>query len=96
MSESKKTVAEGLAHCSGKVAEILQGPLADADQWPADRRWWLQLGFNLGRYSELSEEGRKVWDDWKAAIEAADFAAIDKLVQLMKQKAVEAKPTESD
>lgn len=96
MAEPKKTRAEGLAHCSGKLAEILQGPLAEAGQWPADRRWWLQLGFNLGRYSELSEEGRKVWDDWKAAIENADFGAIDKLVQSMNQKAVEANAAESD
>ena len=96
MAEPKKSLAEGLIHCSGKVAEITRGPLADADAWPADRRWWLQLGFNLGRYSELSEEGRKVWDDWKAAIESADTRRIEELAHLMHLKAVEANRPESD
>ena len=96
MAEQKKSLAEGLTHCSGKVAEISQGPLADPATWPADRRWWLQLGFNLGRYSELSGEGRKVWDDWKAAIESADERRIEELAHLMHSKAVEANQQESD
>lgn len=96
MAEAKKTMAHGLAHCSGKVAEITQGPLADPSAWPNDRRWWMQLGFNLGRYSELTEEGRKVWDDWKAAIEAADTKRMDELTQVMINKSVEANQKESD
>jgi hypothetical protein len=94
MAETKKSLAEGLAHCSAKVAEITQGPLADPAAWPADRRWWLQLGFNLGRFSELSGEGRKVWDDWKAAVEAGDTRRMEELAHLMNLKAVEANQQE--
>ncbi|MEI7923717.1 MAG: hypothetical protein WCJ40_17545 [Planctomycetota bacterium] len=88
MSSSNKTLVEALEHCSAKAAEIITGPLADSSDWPGDRRWWLQLGFNLGRFSELSGEGRSVWDAWKFAIETRDFTALEKLLDQMKNVAL--------
>lgn len=85
MKPEKQSKEEGLKHSVTKLAEILSGPLSASEQWPQDRRWWLQLGYNLGRYSELSEEGRKVWDDWKVAIESKDNVLIKKLLTTMKQ-----------
>lgn len=85
MKTEKQSKEEGLRHSVTKLTEILSGPLSASDQWPQDRRWWLQLGYNLGRYSELSEEGRKVWDDWKVAIESKDHVLIEKLLTAMKQ-----------
>lgn len=86
----------GLVHCSAKAGEILNGPLSDKTRWPDDRRWWLQLGFNLGRYSELSNEGREVWDNWKAAIESKDLTRLELLIKQMKDLAAGEKLKESD
>ena len=91
-----KSLVRGLDHCSAKAGEILSGPLSDNTQWPDDRRWWLQLGFNLGRYSELSGEGREVWDNWKAAIESKDLNRLEFLIKQMKDLSAEEKLKESD
>jgi len=96
MTLPNKSRSHGLDHCSAKADEILAGPLSDGSQWPDDRRWWLQLGFNLGRFSELSGEGRAVWDSWKAAIETKDFNRLELLVKQMKDVAVEENLRESD
>ena len=96
MSLPHKLRFQGLDHCSAKADEILAGPLSDGSQWPDDRRWWLQLGFNLGRFSELSGEGRTVWDNWKEAIETKDFNRLEQLVKQMKDLAVEENLRESD
>jgi hypothetical protein len=79
MAEPDAERAAGLAHVAEKVAAILAGPLADREAWPDDRRWWLQLGFNLGRFSELSGEGKPVWDTWRAALEDRDEARLAEL-----------------
>lgn len=91
MSKSKDELAGHYAHISEKVTEILGGPLADSSDWPADRRWWLQLGFNLGRFSELSGEGKPVWDAWRAAIETCDEAKLAELSEALKAAAESAR-----
>ena len=79
MTEPDTVRAAGLVHVADKVAAILAGPLADREAWPDDRRWWLQLGFNLGRFSELSGEGKPVWDAWRAALEDRDETKLAEL-----------------
>jgi hypothetical protein len=83
-NESK--TAEGLNHTLEKLAMILNGPLSNTETWPDDRRWWLQLGFNLGRFSEITNEGRRVWDDWKSAIETRDLLLAKQLLNSMKDR----------
>lgn len=87
MKKANQARDEAFRHVAAKVAEILAGPLADTETWPDDRRWWLQLGFNLGRFSELSEEGRSVWDNWKAAIEAGDKRELQRLTDAIHEYA---------
>ncbi len=96
MSIPPKSRTQGLDHCSSKACEILDGPLSDQTSWPEDRRWWLQLGFNLGRFSELSGEGREVWDSWKSAIETKDVKHLEFLIHHMKQLTAGEKLKESD
>jgi hypothetical protein len=49
-------------HCVAKIAEI-------ALKGEDDRRSVLQLGYNLGRLSELTGLGREpFWDRWKDAV----------------------------
>ncbi|MFM7316109.1 MAG: hypothetical protein ACKO85_15610 [Isosphaeraceae bacterium] len=91
MKQANQSRDEGFRHVAAKVAEILAGPLADTEKWPEDRRWWLQLGFNLGRFSELSEEGRKVWDDWKSAIETGDRREMQRLTDYIKSYETQSK-----
>lgn len=78
---------EHFAHVAAKVADILSGPLADIQNWPEERRWWFQLGFNLGRFSELSGEGKPVWDAWKQAIEDRDEAILVALTEKLRAAA---------
>lgn len=87
MTDSNEGLSKHFAHVAEKVAEILGGPLADFENWPEDRRWWLQLGFNLGRYSELSGVGKPVWDAWREAIEHRDEAKLASLTEQLKAAA---------
>ena len=46
----------------------------------SDRRSILQLGYNLGRLSELSGLGRgPFWDRWKRAVSVWDVESLSKL-----------------
>ncbi len=90
-SNDHETAASHFAHVAEKVTEILTVPLADLEKWPEDRRWWLQLGFNLGRYSELSGAGKPVWDAWREAIEHRDEAKLVALTEQLKAAAAMAK-----
>ena len=55
-----------LDHCVAKVVEIVA-------RGEGDRRSVLQLGYNLGRLSELTGLGRgPFWDRWKDAVAAWD------------------------
>ncbi len=57
-------------HCIDKIRAII----ADGRD---DRRSILQLGYNLGRLSELTGLGREpVWDRWKDAVDAWDLATL--------------------
>ena len=91
MATSNEDLSKHFAHVAEKVAEILAGPLATSETWPEDRRWWLQLGFNLGRYSELSGAGKPVWDAWREAIEHRDDAKLASLTEQLKAAAAMAK-----
>ena len=60
-------------HCIAKVVEIVE---RGAD----DRRSVLQLGYNLGRLSELTGLGREpFWDRWKEAVARWDRAELTRL-----------------
>ncbi len=62
-------------HSVAKIAEIV------ARDEP-DRRSVLQLGYNLGRLSELTGLGRAVfWDRWKLAVERWDRVELRALAQ---------------
>jgi hypothetical protein len=69
MSESP---ADDLAHCVGTIRRLIEG---GGD----DRRGVLQLGYNLGRLSELTGRGRRFWDDWKGPVAAWDREALRRL-----------------
>ncbi|QDV34287.1 hypothetical protein [Tautonia plasticadhaerens] len=61
---------EAVAHCVSKVEE-----LAALDE--PDRRALLQLGYNLGRLSELTGAGRgPFWDRWKGPVASWDRPAL--------------------
>ena len=48
----------------------------------SDRRSILQLGYNLGRLSELTGLGREpFWDRWKDAVEAWDRDKLEMLAR---------------
>ncbi|WP_235963483.1 hypothetical protein [Tautonia rosea] len=64
-----------IAHCVAKVVELvsLEAP---------DRRALLQLGYNLGRLSELTGLGRgPFWDSWKAPVSDWDQPSLRSLAQ---------------
>jgi hypothetical protein len=62
-------------HCVATIAAIVA-------QKSGDRRAVLQLGYNLGRLSELTGLGREpFWDRWKTAVEAWNLTQLEELVQ---------------
>lgn len=64
-----------IEHCIAKVVEIVT---ANRD----DRRSILQLGYNLGRLSELTGLGREpFWDRWKDAVAIWDHSRLLGLAQ---------------
>jgi hypothetical protein len=57
---------DSILHCVRKIAEIIR-------EGRDNRRAVLQLGYNLGRLSELTGLGREpFWDAWKAPVETWD------------------------
>lgn len=59
-----------MEHCIAKIEEIVR-------RGEGDRRSILQLGYNLGRLSELTGLGRgPFWDRWKDAVVAWDLPAL--------------------
>lgn len=64
-----------MEHCIARIAAIVA---AGRD----DRRAVLQLGYNLGRLSELSGLGREpFWDRWKGPVESWDQPELERLVR---------------
>ncbi|WP_435015930.1 hypothetical protein TA3x_003487 [Tundrisphaera sp. TA3] len=62
-------------HCIDKIRAIVA-------EGRDDRRSLLQLGYNLGRLSELTGLGREpFWDRWKDAVAAWDRPALDRLAR---------------
>lgn len=66
-------------HCIAKIAEIVA-------RGEDDRRSVLQLGYNLGRLSELTGLGREpFWDRWKEAVAAWDRSELARLAEELRK-----------
>ena len=64
-----------MQHCVDKILAIVA-------QKHDDRCSILQLGYNLGRLSELTGLGREpFWDRWKQAVSDWDGEQLDRLAQ---------------
>ena len=64
-----------MEHCIAKIQELVLLVRPDA-------RTLLQLGYNLGRLSEMTGLGREpFWDRWKVAVENWDQPELQKLAQ---------------
>jgi hypothetical protein len=62
-------------HCVAKIIAIVA-------EGRDDRRSILQLGYNLGRLSELTGLGREpFWDRWRDPVEAWDLHKLRQLAQ---------------
>ncbi|MDB5353353.1 MAG: hypothetical protein JWN86_4600 [Planctomycetota bacterium] len=70
-----------MRHCVAKIESII---LKGHD----DRRSLLQLGYNLGRLSELTGLGREpFWDRWKDAVAAWDLPSLRVLADELREAA---------
>jgi hypothetical protein len=68
-------------HCVSKIGEIVERGIDD-------RRSLLQLGYNLGRLSELTALGREpFWDRWKEPVVSWDLATLRKLAEELTEQA---------
>lgn len=69
-----------MVHCLLKIEEIVA---RGAD----DRRSVLQLGYNLGRLSELTGRGREpFWDRWKDAVASWDLPVLRELANDLRRE----------
>ena len=66
-------------HCIAKVIELVE-------RGEDDRRSVLQLGYNLGRLSELTGLGREpFWDRWKDAVARWDRPELNRLAAELRE-----------
>ncbi|WP_201750163.1 hypothetical protein [Tautonia marina] len=64
---------DSISHCIAKIVELVS-------RETPDRRDLLQLGYNLGRLSELTGAGRgPFWDAWKTPVSVWDQAMLQTL-----------------
>jgi hypothetical protein len=69
-----------MSHCVEKIVEIVFANRGD-------RRSILQLGYNLGRLSELTGLGREAfWDLWKDPVASWDTDALRKLAEELRAR----------
>jgi hypothetical protein len=69
-------------HCVAKILELVALGVDD-------RRAVLQLGYNLGRLSELTGLGREpFWDRWKEAVANWDREELDALARQLRAESV--------
>ena len=77
-------------HCVAKIVEIIE-------QGRDDRRSVLQLGYNLGRLSELTGLGREpFWDRWKDAVEMWDLHKLRQLARDLPNFAIFSKDVQKE
>jgi hypothetical protein len=73
--------SDAIAHCVAKVVEL-------AGRAEPDPRSTFQLGYNLGRLSELTSLGRgPFWDRWKDAVSSWDRPALEDLARRLQSEA---------
>jgi len=75
MLEDPVLDSQRVTHCVTKITAIVA-------QKQGDRRSILQLGYNLGRLSELTGLGREsFWDRWKTPVAEWNLVELECLVQ---------------
>jgi hypothetical protein len=75
MSEDRVLDSDRVRHCVAKIAAVVA-------QKQGDRRSILQLGYNLGRLSELTGLGREFfWDRWKTPVAEWNLVELERLVR---------------
>jgi len=73
-------------HCVAKIVAIVAGS-------EGDRRAVFQLGYNLGRLSEITGLGREpFWDRWKEAVAAWDRPALEILARDLQDMSLHPSP----
>jgi hypothetical protein len=76
-----------MRHCIETICSIVA-------QNRSDRRSLLQLGYNLGRLSEMTGLGRKpFWDRWKEAVADWDQEALKALAQELQELLPDGEPS---
>ena len=69
-----------MKHCIAKIVDIVA-------EGRGDRRAILQLGYNLGRLSEITGLGREpFWDRWKVAVETWNRHELERLAHELRNE----------